>query len=154
MLGALRPMECAESAFARAFRPIVLVDGCEWGRAAVAAAALDAGFLPRTAARAGRALVQLAMADECIDALVVPLCLGEVPSRELAREARRLRPSLPIVFVDCDSRPGAELEPGGSRDPITRVVCARSPESVCRAIEDLVAGRTDEGAGTDPDAGA
>lgn len=132
-------MTLAESAFSRSLRPILLVDGCGEARAAIAEAAGAAGFLARTAASPERARVQLARGDERCDALVVPLDLGERRARELADEARRLRPQLPLLLLRSRSGGGGEEAIGGGWQAPVRVSPASPASAVVRSLEALLA---------------
>jgi CheY-like chemotaxis protein len=135
-------MTLAESASTRSLRPVLLVDWCPRARAAIAAAARDAGFLPRTAASPHRALCRLAREDERCDALVVPMGLGEREARELIDQARRLRRQLPLLLLLRSGSEGATEECllSGSDDARVRAAPASPASAVVCALEELLAG--------------
>jgi CheY-like chemotaxis protein len=82
---------------------LLLVDDEALVRMTIEAALEDAGFDVRPAASGREALSLLDAEAETFSAIVTDVNLGDVSGWEVARHARELRPSMPVVYVTGDS---------------------------------------------------
>ena len=82
---------------------LFLVEDEELVLITVETALQDAGYAVR-AARAGKEAMSLLETEgESISALITDVNLGDIDGWQVARRARELRPTLPVVYVSGDS---------------------------------------------------
>lgn len=147
-------MHTEESAVTRSRRPILLVDadpmdlasGADaatsggFDREALASAALEVGFVARTAANWARAHAQLERAGERLDALVTVARQDAAGDGvEALRAVRRLRPALPIVVATPEAESARKLrsEIEAAAVPGVRWASPATPDAILACLRSL-----------------